>query len=113
MARNSGARRCSAGFINAQWNGALTYVGVGPNKNGDKVLQQLAEETGGRVFFPFKVEDLEDAFQQISKELRTQYNLGYFSTNAARDGAYRKIEVRLGEKGLKTRYRRGYYAPTS
>jgi Ca-activated chloride channel homolog len=88
------------------------FFGVGPNKSGDRILQQLAEETGGRVFFPFKVEELEEAFQQIGNELRSQYNLGYFSTNAARDGAYRKIEVKLsGEKGLKTRYRKGYYAP--
>jgi VWFA-related protein len=88
------------------------FFGVGPNKSGDRILQQLADETGGRVFFPFKVEELEEAFQQIGNELRSQYNLGYFSTNAARDGGYRKIDVKLsGEKGLKTRYRKGYYAP--
>ena len=89
------------------------FFGVGGSKTGDKILEKLAEETGGRVFYPFKVEELEDAFQQIGSELRTQYNLGYFSSNTARDGSYRKIEVRLKEKGLRTRYRRGYYAPTS
>jgi len=88
------------------------FFGVGQNKSGDRVLQQLAEETGGRVFFPFKVEDLEESFQQIGSELRSQYNLGYFSANTQRDGTYRKIEVKLAEKGLKTRYRKGYYAPT-
>lgn len=89
------------------------FFGVGPTKNGDRVLQQLAEETGGRVFIPFKVEELEESFQQISQELRSQYNIGFLSTNRQRDGAYRKIEVKLAEKGLKIRYRRGYYAPTS
>ncbi|PYV19660.1 MAG: VWA domain-containing protein [Acidobacteria bacterium] len=88
------------------------FFGVGQNKSGDRVLQQLAEETGGRIFFPFKVEELEEAFQQIGSELRSQYNLGYFSANTQRDGTYRKIEVKLAEKGLRTRYRKGYYAPT-
>jgi len=88
------------------------FFGVGQNKSGDRVLQQLAEETGGRIFFPFKVEELEEAFQQIGGELRSQYNLGYFSANTQRDGTYRKIEVKLAEKGLRTRYRKGYYAPT-
>ncbi len=89
------------------------FYGVGSTKNGDKILQQLAEETGGRVFFPFKVEDLESAFQQISKELRSQYNIGYLSSNTLRDGTYRKVEVRIAEKGLRARFRRGYYAPTT
>jgi Ca-activated chloride channel homolog len=88
------------------------FFGVGNTKNGDHVLKQLAEETGGRAFFPFKVEELDDSFRQINQELRSQYNIGYLSSNTARDGAYRKIEVRVGEKGLKLNYRKGYYAPT-
>lgn len=88
------------------------YFGVGGTKNGDRVLQQLAEETGGRVFFPFKVEELEEAFQQISQELRSQYSIGYFSTNKQRDGTYRKIEVKIADKGFKLRFRKGYYAPS-
>ncbi len=89
------------------------FFGVGSTKEGDKVLKQLAEETGGRVFIPFKVEELEDSFQQISKELRSQYNIGYFSSNKARDGGYRRVEIKVEEKGLGVRFRRGYYAPTS
>ncbi len=89
------------------------FFGVGSSKTGDRVLEQLAEETGGKVFFPFKVEELEEAFQHISQELRSQYNLGYLSSNTQRDGGYRKVEVKLAEKGLKMRYRRGYYAPTT
>jgi VWFA-related protein len=87
------------------------FFGVGNTKNGDHVLKQLAEETGGRAFFPFKVEELDDSFRQINQELRSQYNIGYLSNNTTRDGAYRKIEVRVGEKGLKLNYRKGYYAP--
>jgi VWFA-related protein len=87
------------------------FFGVGNTKNGDHVLKQLSEETGGRAFFPFKVEELDDSFRQINQELRSQYNIGYLSSNSTRDGAYRKIEVRVGERGLKLSYRKGYYAP--
>ncbi len=87
------------------------FFGVGDTKNGDRVLKQLAEETGGRSFFPFKVEELDDAFRQISQELRSQYNIGYLSNNPMRDGRYRKIEVRIDERGMKLNYRKGYYAP--
>jgi VWFA-related protein len=76
-------------------------------------MKQLSEETGGRAFFPFKVEELEDAFRQISTELRSQYNIGYLSTNNQRDGSYRKIDIKVAEKGLKLNYRKGYYAPTT
>ncbi len=89
------------------------FFGVGDTKNGDRVLKQLAEETGGRSFFPFKVEELDDAFRQINQELRSQYNIGYLSTNTKRDGTYRKVEIKIPEKGLKLSYRKGYYAPTS
>lgn len=89
------------------------FFGVGNTKEGDRVMKQLAEETGGRAFFPFKVEELEDAFRQINQELRSQYNLGYLSSNQKRDGTYRKIEIKLGEKNVKLNYRKGYYAPAS
>lgn len=81
------------------------------SKEGDRMLKKLAEETGGRTFAPFKVEELEDSFRQISQELRSQYNIGYFSSNASRDGSYRKIEVRVAEKDTKVSFRKGYYAP--
>ncbi len=87
------------------------FFGVGDTKNGDRVLKQLAEETGGRSFFPFKVEELDDAFRQINQELRSQYNIGYLSSNTKRDGTYRKVEIKIAEKGLKLSYRKGYYAP--
>jgi Ca-activated chloride channel family protein len=89
------------------------FFGVGSTKEGDRILKHLAEQTGGRAFFPFKVEELEEAFQQIGLELRSQYNLGYFSSNKQRDGKYRKIEVKLAGKGLKINYRKGYYAPAT
>jgi VWFA-related protein len=89
------------------------FFGVGGTREGDNALRELAQETGGRVFTPFKVEELDDAFRQINQELRSQYNLGYVSTNPARDGSYRKVEIKVPEKGLRLTYRKGYYAPTS
>lgn len=89
------------------------FFGVGGSKEGDSALKEMSQETGGRVFFPFKIEELDDAFRQINQELRSQYNIGYFSTNAARDGSYRKVEIKVPEKGLKLTYRKGYYAPSS
>ncbi len=89
------------------------FFGVGSTKEGDRVMKQLAEETGGRAFFPFKVEELDDAFRQINQELRSQYNIGYLSNNTKRDGTYRKVEIKIAEKGLKISYRKGYYAPSS
>jgi Ca-activated chloride channel homolog len=87
------------------------FFGVGSSQEGDTVLKDMALETGGKIFFPFKVEELDEAFRQINQELRSQYNLGYHSTNTRRDGKYRKIEIRVQEKGLKLNYRKGYYAP--
>ena len=55
--------------------------------------------------------NLEQAFDQISDELRSQYTIGYYSTNAARDGSYRKVKVDTTHKDLDVLTRRGYYAP--
>ena len=88
------------------------FFGTSNEKLGDKVLKRLADETGGQALFPFKIEELEDSFRQISQELRSQYSIGYLSSNTRRDGAYRKVEIRVAEKGLKLNYRKGYYAPT-
>jgi VWFA-related protein len=89
------------------------FFGVGDTKNGDRIMKDFSDQTGGRAFFPFKVEDLDEAFRRINQELRSQYNIGYLSSNASRDGSYRKIDLRVEEKGLRISYRKGYYAPGS
>jgi VWFA-related protein len=78
--------------------------------DGRGVLNDLAKETGGRAIFPRGPEDLQEAFDQIAAELRSQYYLGYSPTNTARDGRFRKIEVKVKRGGLKVQARRGYYA---
>ncbi len=87
------------------------FSGISESDKGDSVLKDIAEETGGAIFYPFKVEDLEDAFRQINQELRSQYSIGYVSTNPERDGKYRKIKIEVSEGGLKLSHRKGYYAP--
>ncbi len=78
---------------------------------GDKVLQRIAEATGGRAFQPFQLSDVANAFAQIQDDLRSQYALSYHPPNFAKDGRYRTIEIMAHRKGLKVRSRSGYYAP--
>jgi VWFA-related protein len=78
----------------------------------DKVLERYAEETGGRSFTPFRLEEVASALGAIQEELRSQYALGYLPDNFAADGRYRAIEIKpRGRGGLKIRARKGYYAP--
>jgi VWFA-related protein len=80
---------------------------------GDKILEDLAEETGGRAFFPYRVDDLDQSFQDIGDELRSQYTLAYNPTNYVPNGKYHKIHIKVDRKGLQIRHRRGYYARKS
>lgn len=78
---------------------------------GDKILQDLADETGGRSFYPYHVDDLDQSFQDIGEELRNQYSIAYNPTNHAVDGRYHKIKIETPDhKGYQIRARRGYYA---
>jgi len=80
--------------------------------DGDKVLRYLAAETGGQAFFPFKVEDLSQSFENIANELRHQYNIFYRPEPLKTDGSYQSISVKIkGRKDVVVRARKGYYAP--
>ena len=82
--------------------------------DGDKILQELAEETGGRAFFPYHVDDLDQSFQDIGDELRNQYSIAYLPTNYVLDGRYHKIRIEIPDhKGYQVRARRGYFASAS
>lgn len=84
----------------------------GVKMKGDKVLERMADATGGRAFFPFKIEDVANAFSEIQDELRSQYLLAYKPADFQTDGRYRSIDI-LAEnhKNLHVRARKGYYAP--
>src|SRR5882762_6433773 len=79
--------------------------------DGDKILQDLAEETGGRAFYPYHVDDLDQSFQDIGDELRNQYSIAYLPTNYVLDGRYHRIRIEVPDhKGYQVRARRGYFA---
>ncbi len=78
---------------------------------GDKVLQQIADATGGRAFFPFKMKDIKNSFSAIEEELRSQYIVSYHPADFEADGRYRPIEITSLKKDLQVRSRKGYYAP--
>jgi Ca-activated chloride channel homolog len=81
---------------------------------GDKILQDLADETGGRAFYPYHVDDLDQSFQDIGEELRNQYSIAYNPANHTLDGRYHNITIEVPEhKGYQVRARRGYYARVS
>ena len=78
---------------------------------GDKTLQQIADATGGRAFFPYKMKDIKNSFAAIEDELRSQYIVSYRPANFDADGRFRSIEITALKKDLQVRSRRGYYAP--
>ena len=78
---------------------------------GDKVLEQIAEATGGRAFFPFKMKDITHSFAAIEDELRSQYVVSYKPADFDADGRYRSIEISALKKDLQVRARKGYFAP--
>jgi len=80
---------------------------------GDKVLERIADATGGRAFFPFQIRDVANAFAEIQDELRSQYAIAYKPADFKTDGHYRTIEiVTTDRKNYRVRSRRGWYAPT-
>jgi len=91
---------------------AVSTSEPGVPTHGDKVLKRLAEQTGGRAFFPFKADETAADFREIARELRSQYSLAYISTNQARDGRFRNITIEPVQKGLQVRAKVGYFAPS-
>jgi Ca-activated chloride channel family protein len=81
-------------------------------KEAEFVLRQFSQETGGRAFFPAQIGDLASVYGQISEELSSQYTVGYTSRNPKRDGAWRRIVVRVDRPSVSARAKQGYFAPT-
>src|SRR5581483_6644966 len=80
---------------------------------GDGALRRMSEETGGRVFHVSRKEPLSAVFQEIQDELRTQYQIAYASSNPAKDGTFRRIDIKVDNKDDKVQARKGYYAMPS
>ena len=100
---------------------AIYTIGLRDQRDGTRtgfreaeyVLRQLAQETGGRSFFPTSVHELSKIYDQISQELSTLYSIAYSSKNPLRNGAWRRIVVRVARPGAIARTRQGYYGPTA
>ena len=98
---------------------AIGLRGKGPDhlrgsfNEADYVLRELSQQTGGRVFFARSASELVGIYEQISDELSSQYMIGYTSRNPKRDGAWRRVLVRVKEPNITARTKQGYYAPTS
>jgi len=90
---------------------AISTNTSGIKLRGDKILEYFAEQTGGKAFFPFKIEDVANDFSEISDELRSQYAISYKPADFVPDGKYRKIEILAENKKYHVRARKGYYAP--
>jgi Ca-activated chloride channel family protein len=117
-----GQKRLKDAVEAAQKAEAVIYsIGIGDNYyNGvDKgSLEKVSESTGGRAYFPRDEGELRDAFRQIQEEMRSQYLVAYEPTNAALDGSYRKIEIKmvnpeLQKQKAKLTHRQGYFAKTA
>jgi Ca-activated chloride channel homolog len=81
-------------------------------KEAEFVLRQFSQETGGRAFFPNQISDLVGVYGQIADELSSQYTVGYSSRNPKRDGAWRRIVVRVNRPNVTVRTKSGYFGPT-
>jgi len=85
---------------------------VSPSKDkGDDVLKQIADATGGQVFFPIRIEDVATGFHNIEEELRSQYSLIYRPAEFKQNGAFRTIYLQAKDPRYKVRARKGYFAP--
>ena len=77
---------------------------------GDRVLDQFSNDSGGRAFFPYRADDLAISFRDIGEELRSQYSLGYVPAGRVTDGRFHTIRLAAMPKGLQVHARKGYYA---
>jgi len=82
-------------------------------REAEFTMRQLAQETGGRPFFPNRIEDLNGVYGQIADELSSQYTIGYTSKNQLRNGAWRRLVVQVSRPNVVPRAKKGYYAPTA
>jgi Ca-activated chloride channel family protein len=77
----------------------------------EMTLRQIAEATGGQAFFPTAMKDVESAYDKVLAEIKAQYHVGYVSKNTAKDGAWRKVDIRVKRPDTRIRTRKGYFGP--
>lgn len=107
------AQKADSIIYSIDYQDRAAYGGIGTfnlGGGGERDLGRMSNETGGRVFKVDRKNSLDDIFREIQEEMRSQYAIGYTSTNPKKDGGYRKIEIKVAEKDYKVQARKGYYA---
>ena len=114
-AQKSNAVIYTIGLLGSEEPGGLFKIHRGGAKRAAKVLEELSKATGGQAYFPRSLDDVEGTCRQIARDIRNQYTLAYYPTNAKKDGTFRTVKVEAfmpnGRTKLTVRTRPGYYAP--
>ncbi|HUX09709.1 MAG TPA: VWA domain-containing protein [Terriglobia bacterium] len=115
QAQQSNAVIYCIGLLGEEHPGGLFKIHGGGNKRAAKILKELAQATGGKAYFPKSLDQVEPICVNIARDIRNQYTLGYYPTNAKRDGSFRRVEIQLTDPNAHkhdlVRTRPGYYAP--
>ena len=115
QAQQSNAVIYCIGLLGEEHPGGLFKIHGRGDKRAAKVLKQLAEATGGKAYFPRSLDQVEPICVAIARDIRNQYTLGYYPTNAKKDGTFRRVQIQLTDhhdsKHYTVRTRPGYYAP--
>jgi VWFA-related protein len=105
------AQKADAVIYSIDYSDPSAYGGFGfGGGGGEGALRKMSEETGGHMYKVDRKHSLDQVFQELQDEMRSQYMIGYTPINEAKDGSYRKIDIKLANKDLKAQARRGYYA---
>jgi Ca-activated chloride channel homolog len=114
-AQKSNAVIYCIGLLGEERPGGLFKLHGGGVKRAAKILKDLAHATGGQAYFPKSLDQVEPICVRIARDIRNQYTLGYYPTNAKKDGTFRKVQVELvgryAHDHYQVRTRPGYYAP--
>ena len=106
------AQKADAVVYSVEYSDPSAYGGwgFGMGSTGDSALHSLSDPTGGRVYRVGRGKPLDAVFKELSDEMRSQYAIGYTPLNPAKDGGYRKLDIRMANKDLRAQARKGYYA---
>jgi VWFA-related protein len=116
-AQKSNAVVYTIGLLGSEEPGGLFKIHGGEAHRAAKVLEKIADATGGVPYFPKSLDEVESTCRQIARDIRNQYTLAYYPTNAKKDGTFRNVRVEAflptSKAKLVVRTRPGYYAPKS
>ena len=104
------AQKADAVIYSVDYSDPRAYGPFGGGGGGEGELRKMSDETGGHVFKVDRKHPLDEVFKELQDEMRSQYSIAYTPTNEVKDGGYRHLDVRLGNKDLKAQARKGYYA---